>query len=74
MVARSVGLTGRAPILLTGLTDETADEVDLSLERRKTVAVWKENGTARLLGGDDALKQTFAAGAQARNFPRKRLG
>jgi len=68
LVARAVGLTGRAPILLTGLTDETAEEVDLCLERRKTVAVWTENGTARLLGGDGTLKQTFAAGAQRGAF------
>jgi len=68
LVARAVGLTGRAPILLTGLSDETAEEVDLCLERRKTVAVWAENGTARLLGGDDALKRTFAAGALRGTF------
>ncbi len=65
LVARSVGLTGRAPILLTGLTDKTADEVDLSLERRKTVAAWAENGAVTLLGGDTVLKQTFVAGASA---------
>lgn len=68
LVARAVGLTGRAPILLTGLTDETAEEVDLCLERRKTVAAWIDNGTARLLGGDDTLKETFAAGARRGTF------
>jgi DNA-binding transcriptional ArsR family regulator len=68
LVARAVGLTGRAPIILTGLTDETAEEVDLCLERRKAVAVWAENGTARLLGGDTALKQTFFAGTQRGTF------
>src|SRR5215467_1802914 len=61
LVARAVGLTGRAPIILTGLTDETAWEVDLCLERRKTVAVWADGTTIRLLGGDEMLKQTFAA-------------
>ena len=42
--------------------------MDLCLERRKTVAVWAANGTARLLGGDDTLKQTFAPGAQRGTF------
>jgi hypothetical protein len=68
LVARAVGLTGCAPIILIGLTDETAEEVDLCLERRKAVAVWAENGAARLLGGDTALKQTFAAGTQRGTF------
>jgi len=68
LVARAAGLTGRAPILLTGLTEETAEEVDLCLERRRTFAVWAEDGTAKLLGGDDALKQTFAAGARRGTF------
>jgi hypothetical protein len=73
LVARAVGLTGRAPILLTGLTDETAEEVDQSLERRRTAAVWVENGTAKLLGGDQALKQTFAAGARRGTFRASEL-
>jgi hypothetical protein len=66
-------LTGRAPILLTGLTEETDEEVDLCLERRKTVAVWAANGTARLLGGDDVLKQTFAAGSRRGTFRASEL-
>jgi len=61
LVARAAGLTGRAPIILTGLTEETAWEVDLCLERRKTVAVWADGTTMRLLGGDEMLKETFTA-------------
>jgi hypothetical protein len=68
LVARAAGLTGRAPIILTGLTEETAEEVDLCLERRKTVAVWGDGHMIRLLGGDAMLKQTFAAAALRREF------
>jgi hypothetical protein len=68
LVARAAGLTGRAPVILTGLSDETAWEVDLCLERRKTVAVWADGTTIRLLGGDEMLKQTFAAAALRGEF------
>jgi hypothetical protein len=68
LVARAVGLTGRAPIILTGLIEETAEEVDLCLGRRKAVAAWAEGSTIRLLGGDDMLKQTFDAGVQRGQF------
>lgn len=68
LVARAAGLTGRAPIILTGLTEETAEEVDLCLERRKTVAVCADGETIRLLGGDEMLKQTFTAGAVRERF------
>jgi len=68
LVAKAAGLTGRAPVILTGLTEETAEEVDLCLERRKTVAVWADGSTTRLLGGDDTIKQTFAAGAKRGTF------
>lgn len=68
LVARAAGLTGRAPVILTGLTEETAEEVDLCLERRKTAALWADDATVRLLGGDETLKQTFAAGARRGEF------
>jgi hypothetical protein len=68
LVARAAGLTGQAPIILTGLGEETAWEVDLCLERRKTVAVWADGATVRLLGGDEMLKQTFAAAALRGEF------
>jgi len=68
LVARAAGLTGRAPIVLTGLIEETAEEVDLCLERRKIVAVWADGCTVRLLGGDDMLKLTFAAGVTRGEF------
>jgi hypothetical protein len=68
LVAKAAGLTGRAPVILTGLTEETADEVDMCLERRKTVAVWADGSTVRLLGGDDMLKKTFAIGALRGEF------
>jgi hypothetical protein len=68
LVARAAGLTGRAPIILTGLTEETAWEVDLCLERRKTVAVWADGTTMRLLGGDEMLKKTFAEAALRGEF------
>jgi len=68
LVAKAAGLTGRAPIILTDLTEETAEEVDLCLERRKAVAVWADGSTIRLLGGDDMLQQTFAAGALRGEF------
>lgn len=68
LVARAAGLTGRAPIILTGLIEETAEEVELCLERRKTVAVWSDGETIRLLGGDEMLKQTFTAGAARESF------
>jgi len=68
LVARAAGLTGGAPIIVTGLTEETAEEVDLCLERRKTVVVWSDGATIRLLGGDEMLKQTFTAGAVREKF------
>jgi hypothetical protein len=68
LVARAAGLTGRAPVILTGLTDETAWEVNLCLERRKTVAVWADDAALRLLGGDEIVKQTFAAAALRGEF------
>ena len=68
LVARAAGLTGRAPVILTDLTEETAEEIDLCLERRKTVAAWVEGNAIRLLGGDDMLKRTFAAGVRRGEF------
>jgi hypothetical protein len=68
LVARAAGLTGLASIILIGLTNETAEEVELCLERRKTVAVWCDGETIRLLGGDEILKQTFTAGAARGTF------
>jgi hypothetical protein len=68
VVARAAGLTGKAGLLLVDLNDETAEEVDLCLGRRKMPAVWAQDGTARLLGGDDALKETFAAGVRRNEF------
>jgi hypothetical protein len=68
LVAKAAGLTGRAPIILTCLTEETAEEVDLCLERRKIVAAWDNECALSLLGGDQTLKQTFAAGAQRGEF------
>jgi DNA-binding transcriptional ArsR family regulator len=68
LVPRAAGLTRRAPIILTGLTEETAEEVDLCLERRKTVAVWSDGETISLLGGDEMLKQTFTAGTVRGKF------
>jgi DNA-binding transcriptional ArsR family regulator len=68
LVAKAAGLTGRAPIILTCLTEETAEEVDLCLERRKIVAAWNNECVLSLLGGDPTLKQTFAAGAQRGEF------
>lgn len=73
LVARAAGLTGLAPIILTGLTEETAWEVDLCLERRKIVAVWADGTTVRLLGGDQMLKQTFAAAALRGEFRASEL-
>jgi DNA-binding transcriptional ArsR family regulator len=68
LVARAAGLTGRASVVLTGLSEETAEEVDMCLDRRKAVAVWADGTTIRLLGGDEMLKQTFAAGARRGQF------
>jgi hypothetical protein len=68
LVARAAGLTGQAHVILVGLRDETAEEVDLCLERRKTVAVWADGSTIHLLGGDEMLKQTFAAAAARGRF------
>lgn len=68
LVARAAGLTGRAPVVLTGLSEETAEEVNLCLERRKAVAVSVGDGAPLLLGGDDTLKQTFDAAVRRGEF------
>jgi hypothetical protein len=68
LVARAAGLTGRAPVVLTGLSEEAAEEVDLCVERRKAVAVWADESRVQLLGGDEMLKQTFAAAARRGEF------
>ncbi len=73
VTARAAGLTGKSPLLLTDLNEDTAEEVDLCLGRRKMPAVWVHEGTASLLGGDDALKQTFAAGVRLNEFRASQL-
>jgi hypothetical protein len=73
VAARAAGLTGKSPLLLTDLNEETAEEVDLCLGRRKMPAVWVQDGTAHLLGGDDALKETFAAGVRLNEFRASQL-
>jgi len=47
------------PILVTGLTEDTWQEVDVVLERRKLGAAFTLNGRLDLLGGDRYLKATF---------------
>jgi hypothetical protein len=73
VTARAAGLTGKAPLLLTDLNDETEYEVELCLGRRKMPAVWEQNGNLRLLGGDDTLKETFAAGIRLNAFRASQL-
>jgi hypothetical protein len=60
-------------LLLTDLNGETEYEVELCLGRRKMPAVWEQDGTVRLLGGDDALKETFAAGVRLNEFRASQL-
>jgi hypothetical protein len=73
IVARTAGLTGQAPVLLADLTDETAEEVDLCLSRRKVAAIWAQHGSPQLLGGDEVLKETFEAGARRTEFRASEL-
>lgn len=73
ITAKVAGLTGRSPLLITDLNEETAEEIELCLGRRKMPAVWVQGGTARLLGGDEALKETFDAGVRRSEFRASQL-
>lgn len=68
-------LTGRAagdipPVLLTafGLNDNTAEEVDIALHRRKVGLIRTDGPMPVLLGGDDYLKTTFERAAALSEF------
>ena len=50
-------------MLVTGLNEDTAVELDVVLERRKLLAACILNGQLRLLGGDRYLKSTYSAAA-----------
>lgn len=52
-------------VLLTGLTDDTWQEVDVVLERRKIGAAFVKDGQLDFLGGDRYLKETFRQAAKA---------
>lgn len=58
------------PVLLTarGLNDETAEEIDIALSRRKLGLVRTDGVMPVLLGADDYLKETFDQGAARGDF------
>lgn len=56
------------PVLVTGLNEDTAVELDVVLERRKLIAACFLNGDLRLLGGDRYLKLTYSAAARLHRF------
>jgi hypothetical protein len=56
------------PVLLSGLTDDTWQEVDVVLERRKLAAAAIIDGRLELVGGDSYLKDTFRHSTQLGRF------
>ena len=58
------------PVLMTagGLNDETAEEIDIALSRRKLGLVRIDGDRPVLLGADDYLKETFDQGAAREEF------
>jgi len=61
------------PLLLTGLNEDTAVELDVVLERRKLLAACFLDGDLRLLGGDRFLKSTYSATVRLQRFTPSRL-
>lgn len=56
------------PILITGLNEDTAIELDVVLDRRHLVSAALVDGDLKLLGADRYLASTFTAAKQLENF------
>jgi len=56
------------PIVLTGLNEDAAEELDVVLERRKLAAASEVGGRLTLIGGDRYLKSTYEAAVTLRRF------
>jgi hypothetical protein len=56
------------PMLITGLNEDTAVELDVVLERRKLISASLLDGDLKLLGGDRYLKSTYSAAVRLQRF------
>jgi hypothetical protein len=60
-------------IVLLGLTEDTATEVDVALSRRQLFVVGQVEDDRRLLGGDVYLRETFEAATKRSEFKAAEL-
>lgn len=60
LAVQAVGIGAQNPIVLTGLDEDKALEVNVCLERTGALVVADLDGTLTLLGGDPLLRDTFA--------------
>lgn len=65
LAVRAAGIDAQNPIVLTGLDEDKALEVNVCLERTGAVAVAEHDGELTLLGGDAFLRDTFAEAVAA---------
>lgn len=73
LTARRAGDVPAVAIVLTGLNEETAFEVDLCLARRETPVVAIVDSGARLLGADEYLQVTFERAVALGEFNASKL-
>lgn len=73
LTSRRAGDIPDIALIVTGLNEETAFEIDLCLERRETPVVAKVGRNLVLLGADEYLKTTFARAAAHGQFHASEL-
>lgn len=65
---RAAGDAPDALLVATGLTEETAEEIDVALGRRHVGLVRVDDDTFVLLGADDYLRETYQRAASRGEF------
>jgi DNA-binding transcriptional ArsR family regulator len=68
LTSRAAGDLPDVALVLTGLTEETSNEIDVCLERRGAAIAWQDDGEVILLGGEKHLRETFAVAAKRGTF------
>lgn len=65
---RATGDVPEALLIATGLSDETAEEIDVALSRRRVGLVHADGERLVLLGADDYLRETYLRAAERGEF------